>query len=55
MTARLVTDALRSGDGVNPMRCCIIGFRLRNRIALLAAVPVSINFSKLCPEQKYLG
>jgi transposase InsO family protein len=31
------------------------GFRLRNRIALLAAVPVSINFSKLCPEQKYLG
>jgi transposase InsO family protein len=31
------------------------GFRLRNRIALLAAAPVSINFSKLCPEQKYLG
>jgi hypothetical protein len=31
------------------------GFRLRNRIALLAAAPVSISFSKLCPEQKYLG
>jgi hypothetical protein len=31
------------------------GFRLRNRIALLAAVPVSINFSELCPEQKYLS
>ena len=30
------------------------GFRLRNRIVLLAAVPVSINFSELCPEQKYL-
>jgi hypothetical protein len=38
----------------SPLALDAPAFRLRNWIVLLAAVPVSINFSELCPEQKYL-